>query len=219
MLGRDELQYNLELVTAIEGRLAQSGIGRVVVVNRGLDMTSLAERPQRAFCLGADLLVSIHHDTVDANLMEVKTAQGQQLRYNDRIEGYTVYYSSQNVHADLSRSLGLRVAEALLAQGVVPATPYQDAISDELRRPVSSDLSVFDFQRLKVSQTSPIPAILLEAGFLSNRKDMQRLQSAEYRTRIADGVVQGLKAMCTRHPEIAGLSSGRANRPQRCNLN
>jgi N-acetylmuramoyl-L-alanine amidase len=217
VLGRDEAQYNLELATAIESRLARSGIGGVVVINRKLDMTSLAERPQKAFCLGADLFVSIHHDSVAPSRMKTVTEEGQQLRFNDSIEGYTVYYSSQNIHANLSQSLGLRMAEALLAQGVVAATPHQTVITDTLRKPVSAELNVFDFPKLKVSLSSPIPAVLLEAGFLSNRKDMQRLQSAGYRLRIADGVLQGLKALCAKHPETAGLIKA-ADRQARCGV-
>jgi N-acetylmuramoyl-L-alanine amidase len=219
VLGRDELDYNVELATTIEDQLARSGIGRVVVINRNLDMPTLPERPQRAFCAGADLFISVHHDNVvDSLKMSVVDEQGRKLRFNDRVEGYTVYFSSQNRYADLSRALGLSVAEALRASGAVPATPYRDVIADDLRRPASDDLSLFDYQRLKVAQTSPIPAILIEAGFLSNRNDMRRLQSAEYRLRIARGVVEGLKAMCARQPELAGLNTAAGDRRLRCGL-
>jgi N-acetylmuramoyl-L-alanine amidase len=217
VLGRDELDYNAELAAAIEDQLVRSEIGRVVLINRDLDMASLPERPQRAFCAGADLFISVHHDNVvDSLKMSVVDEQGRKLRSNDRVEGYTVYFSSQNRYAALSSALGLSVAEALRANGVVPATPYQDVIADSLREPVSADLNVFDYERLKVSQTSPIPAILIEAGFLSNRNDMRRLQSAEYRLRIARGVVEGLKAMCVRHPELAGLNRTAGDRRLGC---
>jgi N-acetylmuramoyl-L-alanine amidase len=207
VLGRDELDYNVELAAMIEDQLVRSGIGRVVVVNRKLDMATLPERPQRAFCAGADLFISVHHDNVvDSLKTSVVDEQGRTLRSNDRVEGYTVYFSSQNRYADLSSALGLSVAEALQDNGVVPATPFRDIIADDLRRPVSADLNVFDYQRLKVSQASPIPAILLEAGFLSSRTDMRRLQSAEYLLRIARGVVEGLKAACVKHPRLAGLN-------------
>ena len=206
VFGRDELDYNYELAVRIEGELIKAGIGRVVVVNRGLDTTSLPERPQKAFCSGADLFISVHHDNVDDNLKVSIEEQGRHLRYNDRIEGYTVYYSSQNAYADLSRALSLSVAEALLKEGVVPATPYQDIISDDLRKAVSPKLNVFDFSKLKVSQASPIPAILLEAGFISNKTDITRLRNPEYQTRIARGVIQGVRAICEKHPELAGLN-------------
>jgi len=217
VFGRAELDYNVELAATIEDDLVRSGIGRVVLVNRSLDMASLPERPQKAFCAGADLFVSVHHDNVDDNLKKgVVDENGRRLRSNDRIEGYTVYFSSQNKYPDLSKSLGLSLAEALRASGVVPATPYRDVIADDLRRPVSSDLSVFDFQRLKVSQTSPIPAVLLEAGFISNRNDIRRLRSAEYRQRIARGVAEGLKSMCATRPDLAGLNRTAADRRLRC---
>jgi len=217
VLGRNELDYNVELAATIEEQLVRSGIRRVVLINRNLDMASLPERPQRAFCAGADLFISVHHDNVDDSLKESAVGEnGRRLRYNDRIEGYTVYFSSQNRYADLSRLLGLSVAEALRASGAVPATPHRDVIADDLRRPVSTDLNVFDYQRLKVSQASPIPAILLEAGFISSRNDIRRLRSAEYRLRIARGVIEGLKAMCAKHPGIAGLNRTAGDRRLRC---
>jgi len=219
VLGRDELTYNVELAATIEEQLARAGIGRVVVVNRNLDMASLPERPQRAFCAGADVFISVHHDNVDDRLKQSAVGDdGRTLRYNDRIEGYTVYFSSENRYADLSRLLGLSVAEGLRASGAVPATPHQDVIADALRKPVSTDLNVFDYQRLKVSQTSPIPAILLEAGFISSRNDMRRLRSAAYRERIARGVVEGLKAMCAKEPAVAGLNRAAGDRRGRCGV-
>ena len=136
VLGRDELDYNVELVATIEDQLVRSGIGRVVLINRNLDTASLPERPQRAFCAGADLFISVHHDNVvDSLKMGVVDEQGR---------------------------------------------------------------------------------ILIEAGFLSNRNDMRRLQSAEYRLRIARGVVEGLKAMCVKHPGLAGLNKTAGNRRLGC---
>jgi len=217
VFGRAELDYNYELVARIEGQLARSGIGSVIVINRSLDVASLPERPQIAYCSGADVFVSIHHDNVDGKLKDELANEGQTIRFNDRIEGYTVYFSSRNARAELSRDLGLSIAEGLLAQGVLPATPFQATISDELRRPVSAELNVFDFPKLKVSLTSPIPAVLVEAGFISSRSDMRRLRSFEYQSRIAQGIVQGLKAMCTRHPGLAGLAG--AQKDRQCNLN
>jgi N-acetylmuramoyl-L-alanine amidase len=217
VFGRAELDYNVELAATIEDELMRSGIGRVVLVNRSRDMASLSDRPMKAFCAGADLFVSVHHDTVDEYLKTVIVdANGRRIRSNDLIEGYTVYFSSQNGFADLSVSLGLSVAEALRANGVVPATPYRNVIADGLRKPVSADLNVFDYQKLKVSRTSPIPAILLEAGFLSNRNDMRRLKTAEYRRRIALGLVQGLKAACAKHPGLAGLNRTAGDHRMRC---
>jgi N-acetylmuramoyl-L-alanine amidase len=217
VFGRAELDYNIELAARIEAELVRSGIGGVVLVNRSLDMTSLPARPMKAFCAGADLFVSVHHDNVDENLKTGAVDEnGRRIRSNDLIEGYTVYFSSQNRYADLSFALGLSVAEALRASGVLPATPYRNIIADELREPVSADLNVFDYQKLKVSRTSPIPAILLEAGFLSNRNDVRRLRNAEYRQRIALGIVDGLKAMCARHPGLAGLNRTAGNRRMQC---
>lgn len=220
VFGRDELDYNVELAATITGQLERSGIGRVVPINRNLDMASLSERPQRAFCAGADLFISVHHDhVVDSLKTSVVDERGRKLRSNDRIEGYTVYFSSQNRYADLSRLLGLSVAEALRASGAVPATPFQDVIADDLRKPASVDLNVFDYRKLKVSQTSPIPSVLIEAGFLSNRNDVRRLRSAEYQLQIARGVVEGLKAMCAKHPGIAGLNRAAGDRRLSCGSN
>ncbi len=41
---------------------------------------------------------------------------------------------------------------------------------------------------------SEMPAILIEAGHLSNPEEIKRLQSAVYRQNIARGIFQGIKA-------------------------
>src|SRR5262245_7238680 len=77
VFGRDELDYNVELATTIKDQLVRSGIGRVVVINRDLDVASLPERPQRAFCAGADLFISVHHDNVNGSRLKTVAVDGR----------------------------------------------------------------------------------------------------------------------------------------------
>ena len=78
---------------------------------------------------------------------------------------------------------------------------------------MSKVLNVFDFPKLQISLTARIPAILLEAGFLSNRRDVQKLKNPEYQVQIANGIVQGLKAVCSKQPNLATLNASRKKTP------
>ena len=95
---RTELEYNHELALIIAKTLREAGIGRAITINQNLDLGSLSERPRKAYCLGADLFISIHHDDVDEQLKESFEIDGRVIKFNDLVEGYTVYFSSHNAY-------------------------------------------------------------------------------------------------------------------------
>lgn len=206
VFGREELIYNSILAESIYNKFIQSGVGRAFIINKQLDIEILRERPLRAFCQKADIFISIHHDNVDKNLKEEKEVSGKIVQFNDDVEGYTVYFSSDNRLSDISKLVALSIAQSLLDQGVVTAKNHQNVIADQLRRPISQKLNVLDYRKLQVSSTAPIPAVLLEAGFLSNRHDIVRLQAPAYRGKIARAIVDGLRAACIKHPQLAGIN-------------
>ncbi len=68
---------------------------------------------------------------------------------------------------------------------------------------VNSDLIVAETSGYSVLRNAqPVPAVLLELGFLSNAKDRQRLINSNFQRDIATGVVKGLKVFIDNEKSI-----------------
>ncbi|MNP81411.1 Sporulation-specific N-acetylmuramoyl-L-alanine amidase [compost metagenome] len=48
-------------------------------------------------------------------------------------------------------------------------------------------------QSLHVTRETTMPAVLLECGYLSNKNDDALLATDEYRSKVAQGIVDGIK--------------------------
>src|SRR5215467_1321139 len=69
--GLTEFAFNLNLAKRIEQQLLDAGFRRsVLLITEGPSRKALAERVKRANALGADLFLSIHHDSVPDKFLE-----------------------------------------------------------------------------------------------------------------------------------------------------
>ena len=69
--GVPEFVFNLKLAERLEQQLLTAGFPRsVLLITKGPARKGLQERVKRANALGADLLLSIHHDSVPAKFLE-----------------------------------------------------------------------------------------------------------------------------------------------------
>jgi N-acetylmuramoyl-L-alanine amidase len=47
--------------------------------------------------------------------------------------------------------------------------------------------------RYHVLRNAPCPAILVEVGFLSNTSEARRLETSDYRQRLAEAIIAGIR--------------------------
>jgi N-acetylmuramoyl-L-alanine amidase len=208
VFGRVELLYNADLANRLVLSFSELGFRRVVLINRTLNLRSLRSRPQQALCAGADVFISIHHDNVDESKKTYHTIEGKEVGFNDEIGGYTIYFSSKNMMADLSKKLARFVSEEFIAVGIPSASERRAYISDERRKLIDQNLNIWDYEDLAVSKHSIIPAILIEAGYLSNRNDVARLKDAAFQKRLADAIAKAALAACMSEPQMASIRAG-----------
>jgi len=207
LFGRAELLYNAELANRLVLSFSELGFRQVVLINKNLNVRSLRSRPQQALCAGADVFISIHQDNVDNSKKKQthRTIDGKEVGSNDEIGGYTIYFSSKNMMADLSKKLAKFISEEFIAVGIPSAIEHQAYIADERRKLVDQKLNIWDYEELVVSKYSTIPAILIEAGFLSNRQDVARLKDAAFQKKIADAIAQATLAACISDPQLTNI--------------
>src|SRR5205807_9072841 len=86
--GKMEYQFNRRMVELIAADLGEDNRIRVVVVNLDGKRMSLSGRAAAARAAGADLLLSIHHDSVNDRYLEAeRQPDGRVLYHCDRFRG------------------------------------------------------------------------------------------------------------------------------------
>jgi N-acetylmuramoyl-L-alanine amidase len=111
--GKMEYEFNRHMVELIAANLQRDDRIRVVVVNAAGKRISLSGRATAAKAAGADLLLSIHHDSVNDRYLEAeRQPNGRVLYHCDRFSGYSVFYSK--------KTGTLCIAWSLLKHSVLP---------------------------------------------------------------------------------------------------
>jgi N-acetylmuramoyl-L-alanine amidase len=191
--GAREKAITLKLAKALGAKLTKRGF--LVLYTRDDDRSMrLEERTAIAEAARADLFVSIH-----ANSAPRRSVHGIETYYLDKNHerhSLTVAARENGVTRDqvddLQRTLArLRVSE-LSAYSQQLANLVQTGIVGGIpRRYRVNDLGVKKgpFYVLFLSNT---PAVLVEVGFITNRKEAKRLRNGDYVEALASGMAEGL---------------------------
>ncbi len=192
--GRSEFEFNRELGQALREALNALGFP-VRVINEDGDIGSLQARPLAAE--GVDLLISIHHDSVNAFELQSWQWHGHALDFNDDYAGHSLFVSRDN--PDTARSiLCARVIGARLQRmGFVPT--HKNG-----RRRAYADYAhaVHYYDGLAVLRHARMPAVLFEAGVIKNRDEELLLRDPSRIARMADGIATAVAA-CLLHGQPA----------------
>jgi N-acetylmuramoyl-L-alanine amidase len=193
-----EFEYNLKLARRIEERLKTDGFtGAAVMITEGKARPSLASRVARANKKGADLFLSIHHDSVPDIYADRWEFEGKKSQFNDLFGGYSVFVSHHNPHYGESlrfaRSLGNQMAE----QGLIFARQYDLWFMGKYQHPLlDSDAGVYRYDELIVLKNTSMPAVLLESGSIINRDEELVMASDEHRNKVASAVSSAVMDYC-----------------------
>jgi N-acetylmuramoyl-L-alanine amidase len=132
---------------------------------------------------GADLFVSIHHDSVRPELMPQA----------ERFSGFSLFVSRLNPQAEKSLSCASAIGSELRAAGLEPSRYHADPVLGENRPYADTTNGVHYFDNLAVARTAAMPAVLVEAGVIVNRHEEMRLGDPAQRRRIARAIADGIK--------------------------
>lgn len=206
--GVAEFDFNLRLAKRTETALKEKGFAKtVLLVTRGATQPGLAERVARANAMRADLLLSIHHDSVPNFLIEKWEFLGGEGRYSDKFKGHSIFVSGE--HPQYARSLALArsLGRALKARGLAYTPHYTEQFMANRRRElVDKEAGVYRFDRLIVLKDTRMPAVLLEAGSIINRDEELLMESPERQALIAAAVADAVTAFCARRPQRSRAS-------------
>ena len=201
-----EFVYNLHLAQRVVERLKAEGFTETrLIVTEGKSRPSLFKRVDAANALDANLFLSIHHDSVPNTMLEEWEYGGKKSRFSDRFSGYSVYVSRDNPDFPTSLRFAELVAKEMKAEGLQYAKQYTLPIMGRNQHELlDKETGVYRYDQLVVLRKTRMPAVLLEAGSISNRDEEVAMQSPERQDIIASGVTEAVKEFCDPRWAILG---------------
>lgn len=211
-----EFEYNLNLAKDVERKLAETGFAKTeLLVTEGPTAGGLLKRVVHANRTGADLFLSIHHDSVPDPFLEKWEYESVERSFSDRFRGHSIFISNNNGHAKASLAFGKLLGQALKSRELQYARHYTEAFMGSRRRQlVDAEAGVYRYDKLFVLRESRMPAVLLEAGSIINRDEELLMRTPERRALIAGAVADAVTAFCTQQSQ----SIARREKPARPSL-
>lgn len=195
-----EFGFNFVLAKLITAKLKSEGFAATrLLVTDGKARPSLFKRVNAANDRRADLLLSIHHDSVPDKLLETWEFEGAKSYFSDRFSGYSLFVSQQNPHFVTSLLLARMIGKQLKGQGLHYASQYTlPAMGRYRRQLLDKAVGVYRYDGLVVLSRTRGAAVLLEAGSIINRDEEMEMNSPERQEMIAGAVTAGVGEFCER---------------------
>jgi len=205
--GVPEYTFNLSLAQDVKQSLVDAGFDKtVLLITTKAPFLGLFERAVRANAMGANLFISIHHDSVPDDLLQNWQYGGQDHHFNDSYPGYAIFISNQNGDRAGSLMFGKFLGTELQARGLGYTPHYILPIMRNRRRELlDADAGVYRYDDLIVLQRTHMAAALLEAGSIINRQEETVLASPKRRAVASAAVTAAVEDFCaaraTRHED------------------
>jgi N-acetylmuramoyl-L-alanine amidase len=196
-----EYEFNLRLAKQVAHKLTAAGFDKtVLLITTEPAHSALFKRSSRANAMGADIFLSIHHDSVPDPMLEKWTYDGVDHTYNDRFPGHSIFISNDNPQRGRSLEFASLLGAQLKARGLKYTPHYTERFMGHRRRELVDPVNgVYRYDQLIVLRTTHMPAVLLEAGSIINRKEEVELAKPERVALVADAALDAVESYCDTH--------------------
>ena len=194
--GQQEKYLALDIAKRLQKVFKQHRPDIRVLMTREDDVfIPLAERPELARRMGADLFISIHLNAhvqerfsgVETYFLNLTTdASALQVAARENAMGTMQVGDLNQILRDLLRDTNIVESSRL-------ANDLQDSLVNNLRENARVKNLGVKQAPFMVLVGSDVPGVLVEAGFLTNRKENKRLRDSSYRDQVAEGIYAGLR--------------------------
>ncbi len=186
-----EYTFNSKLAGLLPAKLKDLHIKPVLINESGEDI-SLANRVDLINSVKPDLLISIHHDSVQPVYLSKWTWNGKSASYCDKYSGFSIFYSEKNENPSKSLRFAQLLGSALLKEGFRPSLHHAERIKGENRQIIDKEKGIYRFDDLVVLKAVDCPAVLLECGIIKNRSDELLLGGTPSQLRITDAIKKAI---------------------------
>jgi len=213
--GADEFDFNLRLAKVIDQALLDAGFAKtVLMVTDGPGIRSMYVRVARANALDANVLLSIHHDSVPDSFLEKWDFNGKAETFSDRFKGHSIFISDDNADPKDSLLFGSMLGQQLKARGLQYTPHYTESFMGRWRRTLlDADAGVYRYDTLFVLKKTHMPAALLEAGSIANRDEELVMASLERQQLISAAVVDAVDSFCAAQSHKPATQIAQHSRP------
>ena len=151
------------------------------------------KRAPNAIDKGGDILISIHHDSVQPQYLEKHSVNGLTAFRTNDFSGFSIFYSELGGSGVDSLRLANAIGGKMVQEGLNPSLHHAADIDGERRDLVNPSTGVYRFDELAVLRTAKsLPAILIECGIIVNPGEEDLLNSKEYRDKIVRAIRLGI---------------------------
>lgn len=208
--GIREKDVVLDVARRLRDRLTAEGI-QVLMTRKEDRFISLSQRAVFANQCQADLFVSVH-----ANASRARAAAGYEAYYLSEAtdDAARAFAAAENASLELETEQTQAVPKNTEAIVWDLLNTENRTESRELAAAVCRGMKWFlptqnrgvKSARFYVLKWAQMPAVLVEVGFVTNRTEGQRLDTAAYRQRVSDGIAQGILTYKTLYESTNGFS-------------
>jgi N-acetylmuramoyl-L-alanine amidase len=146
--------------------------------------------------IGADVFVSIHHDSVNEKYRKLWEYGERKQEYADDFSGYSLFVSRAGKQFTRSLMLARLLGERLRAAGREPTLHHAEDLPNENRELLDERLGIYEAPFV-VLTSNKLPAILFEIGVIVNREEELKLEDRVYRATMQKALLEALDAFCT----------------------
>lgn len=176
--GAAEYAYNRRQADIVAAWLRRGGI-RVRRIGWETQGDVLPRRARAA--AGTDLLISIHHDSVQPGTAASAT------------RGFSLFVSGRNPRYAQSLRCAMIIGQALVAAGHVPNAYHALAIPGEGHLLIDPVRGVYRRDGLAITSTGSVPTVLVEIGVIANPTEEAWLSRPEVADAIGATIANGAK--------------------------
>lgn len=193
---KPEFAFNLRLATELLSALQADGFVKSDIAVQ--TSSNLFARAQDVNARQPDLVLSLHHDSVQDQFLKTGEFDGKRSTYTTYASGYSIFVSRDNPRLDDSEHFAVALGETLLKQGLTPNMHHSEPIRGENRPIFDPGAGVFFYDGLVILRKTTAPAVLLESAVITNRDDERRAEDPVFRKKITAAIVAAATNFCER---------------------
>ncbi len=194
--GVPEYNFNRKMAQLLLARLQQDNRFRgSFIVNEAGDKTSLSSRPAMAESRGADLFLSIHHDSVYPEQLSQWVYQGKLLDVCDQFAGHSIFYSEKNGSPAESFRFASILGTEMRQAGFTPTLHHANRGNKVL---VDRTKGIYSFNNLVVLKSADIPAVLFECGIIKSSLEEVKLCDPRQQQRMVNALYKAISTYAER---------------------
>lgn len=192
--GIGEFFFNKRIGERLHSKItAQKSFIKSFIINGEDGDISLLGRANVASKRKADLLVSIHHDSVQPEFISYWHYNGKKQHFCDLYKGFSLFYSELNADPHNSLLFAILLGSEMVKNKLTPSLHHVPYMKGENKGLVDPDRGIYKYNNLKILKTATIAAVLIECGIIVNREEEVELCKPEYQDRVVNAIMEAIR--------------------------